>query len=81
MTQGFLTVGEVRTSAHPGGYGSDPALARLSGSRLNTLEPMIPLIEQANIANGTDFFRHPGSQVCRFCPYHHAFHFNERINT
>jgi hypothetical protein len=68
MIQDFLIVGEVRTNAHPGSYGSDPALARQSGSRLNTLEPRIPLMEHADIANGSDFFRHPESQVCGFCP-------------
>ena len=68
MTQGFLTVGEIQTNAHPGSYGSDPALARQSGSRLNTLETGIPLMERANIANGANFFRRPGSQVCGFYP-------------
>jgi hypothetical protein len=48
MTQDFLAADEIRTNARPGSYGSDPALARRSGFSLNTLEPMIPLTEQAH---------------------------------
>ena len=48
MIQGFLAADEIRTNARPGSYGSDPALAHQSGSRLNTLEPGVPLTEQAN---------------------------------
>src|ERR1700680_1694472 len=66
MIQDFLIVGEVRTKAHPGSYRSAPALARQSGSRLSTLELRIPILEHANIANGSDFFCHPGSQVRGF---------------
>jgi hypothetical protein len=80
MIQDFLIVSEIRTNAHPGSYGSDPALAWQSGSRLNTLEPEIPLMEHANIANSGDFFCGPGSQVCGFCPITMRS-LNERINT
>lgn len=46
MILGFLAADEIRTNARPGSYGSDPALAHQSGSRLNTLEPAVPLTEQ-----------------------------------
>jgi hypothetical protein len=56
MTPDLLTVGEIRTNARPGSYGSDPALARRSGSKMNTREPKIPLTEQAKPAmNATSF--------------------------
>lgn len=79
MTQGFLAADEFRTNARPASYGSDPALARQSGSSLNTLEPEIPLTEQAHPEPRIDSAI-PATR-CAVLPYHHVFRANERVNT
>ncbi len=76
MTQDFLAADEIPTNARPRSYGSDPALAQRSGSSLNTLEPKIPLTEQAHPEKSG--FISPSQQPgVRFLPYHHVFDANE----
>jgi hypothetical protein len=77
MTQDFLAADEIPTNARPGSYGSDAALAQRSGSSQNTLEPNVPLTEQAH-REKCGFISRSRQACVRFLPYHHVFHANER---
>jgi len=76
MTQVFLAADEIPTNTRPRGYGSDPALAQRSGSSLNTLEPRVPLTEQAH-PEKCGFISPSWQSGVRFLPYHHVFDANE----
>jgi len=76
MTQDFLAADEMPTNARPGSYGSDPALAQRSGSSLNTLEPKVPLTEQAH-PEKCGFISPSRQPGVRFLPHHHVFDANE----
>jgi hypothetical protein len=80
MTLDFLAAEEIPTNTRPGSYGSDPALAHQSGSSLNTLEPRIPLTEQAH-PDWSGFISPSLQAGVRLLPYHRVFHANERVNT
>jgi len=77
MTQDFLAADEIPTNARPGSYGSDPALAQRSGSNLNTLEPKVPLTDQAH-PEKCGFISPSRQPGVRFLPNHRVFHANER---
>ena len=77
MTQDFPAADEIPTHTRPGSYGSDPPLAKRSGSNLNTLEPKVPLTGQAH-REKCGFISPSRQPGVRFLPYHHVFHANER---
>jgi hypothetical protein len=72
MTQDFLAADEIPTNTRPGSYGSDPALAQPSGFSLNTLEPKVPLREQAH-PEKCEFISPSRQPGVRLLPYHHVF--------
>ena len=75
MTQVFLAADEIPTNTRPRSYGSDPALAQRSGSSLNTLEPKVPLTEQAHPKKYGFISRSRQSGV-QFLPYDNVFYAN-----
>jgi hypothetical protein len=80
MTQDCLAADEIPTNTRPGSYGSDPALAQRSGSSLNTLEPKVPLREQAH-PEQYGFISPSREPGVRFLPFHRVFHASESVNT
>jgi len=66
MTQDFLAADEIPTNTRPGSYGSDPPLAKWSGSNLNTLEPKVPLTEQAHPEKSRFNFDVPATRCAVF---------------